>query len=238
MVEFVQLRGEYASFAVVIVLLWLSTGAASRLFGISRREAGDLFFNATIAFVIAGRVAYLAAEAPRSLLDPLVMIRFQAGLEPLAGVAGAAAVGLWHMRGGAVAPRWAVAGAGAAGLAVATVGYDAACVLRDACYGVEAPAPLGFEMSGLSEPRMATPLIEAALVLAAAALILASAPRLSPRTPPLLLLATLALVRAALTPASALGAEAIGLETLVLAAGGVMGLGVAVLMEVRRPVPV
>ncbi|MEZ4552786.1 MAG: hypothetical protein R3B59_02670 [Dehalococcoidia bacterium] len=231
-VEFVQVRGEYVSFFLVLAMLWASGGTIARLVGLPRRAVGDLTFNGAVAFVAVGRLGYLATEAPRSLLDPLVVIRFQAGIEPLVGAAAVAAVAAWQTRGQDAVARWGVAGAASIGLAVATVGYDVTCVVRDACYGAAAPAPFGFEMSGLSEPRIATPLVEATLLMAAGAVLLRIGGRLTVATAALLL-GTLALTRAALTPASALGVEAVGLETVVLVVVGILAVGWAIVLGGR-----
>ena len=232
--DFVQARGEYASLLAVALLLWRSAGPAARLLALERREVADLFWNGSVAFVVAARLAYVLAESPRTLLDPLVLIRLPGGIEPLAGAAAVAAVVAWRARRRNAA--WAWVTAGAAGLAVATVGYGLTCVLRDACFGVTAPPPFGFEMSGFSEARMATPLVEATVLLAAGAALLMLARRLSVEAVALLSIAALALVRAALTPASALGDDAVGFETLLLAGGGVALLATAAALRVTAAV--
>ena len=226
LVEAVRARGEYASLVVAALLLWRSVRPTAGLLGLAHRDVADLFWNGGVGFVVVGRLAYLLAESPRALIDPLVLIRLQGGIDPLAGAVGVAAVVAWRSRGHGAPWTWLTVGA--AGLAVATVGYDLSCVLRDACYGVAAPRPFGFEMSGFGESRLATPLVEATAVLGAAAALLAVARRLPAEAPGLLLLAALALIRAALTPASVLGAEAIGLETLVLVLAGVTAIASAV----------
>ena len=225
--EFVALRGEYASLLVAVVLLVIAVRPVARLLALPRDAVGDLFWNGGLAFVVAGRVGYLALESPRTLIDPLVLIRLQGGIEPLAGAAAVVAVLAWRVRrrGGELWP-WATAAA--VGLTLAVIGYDLACVLRDACYGATAPAPLGFLMGGLNETRLATPLVEAALLLAALSALIALAPRLRPGVPALALVGALALLRAALTPASVLGREAVGVELalLVALAGGALAASV------------
>ncbi len=73
------------------------------------------------------------------------------------------------------------------------------------------------------------------MVLAALSVLLAVAPRLRPGVPALSLVAALALLRAALTPASVLGREAAGVETLVLVSLGVGALAAALALS-RAPV--
>ena len=231
--DFVLARGEYASLFAVVLLLGLSARPIARLLALERRAVGDLLWNGGLAFVVVGRLAYVVAESPRTLLDPLVLIRLPGGLEPLAGAIGVAAAVSWHARRRDA--TWAWVTAAAVGLAVATVGYDVACVLRDACYGAAAPPPLGFAMSGFSEARLATPLVEATVVLAAGAALLMLAGRLSTASIALLLLGALALVRAALTPASVLGVDAVGLETMLLAFGGAALLATALTLRFTAP---
>ncbi len=228
LIEFVQLRGEYASMLVVAVLLALAARPVARLLALPRNELGDHFWNGGVAFVVAGRLAYLALESPQTLIDPLVLIRLQGGIEPLAGVAGVAAVLAWRVRRRG-AELWPWATAAAVGVTLAVIGYDLACVLRDACYGATVSTPLGFQMSGLSEPRVATPLLEAAVMLAILSALLAAAPRFGVRALALSLVAALALLRAALTPASALGLETVGVETLLLVALGAGAVATAIL---------
>ncbi len=230
-IDFVQLRGEYASLVVVALLLWAASRPIARLLGLSRGEVTDVFWNSGVAFLVAGRLAYVAQQSPRTLFDPLVLIRLPGGVDTLAGAVAVAAVIAWRQRRGGDLWLWATVGA--VGVAVATVGYDLACVLRDACYGTSAPSPLGFRMSGFSEPRLATPLIEAALLLALLAVVVAFAGRLRPRAIALLLTGVLLLVRAALTPASVLGTGAVGVETAVLVVLGAVALAVAAATYVR-----
>jgi len=218
--EFVAARGEIVSLFAVAIALAAATGPLARVSGLERGRLGDLLWNGGVAFVVVGRLAELALESPRTLLDPLVLIRIQGGVEPLAGAAAVAAVAWWHARR-APADRDAWALVAAAALALAVAGYDLACVVRDACYGTAAPAPLGFRMSRLADTRLATPLVEATVLLLALALLLAALRRLPARALAAWTLAAVALLRAALTPASIAGRDSIGAETAVLVVIGV-----------------
>lgn len=231
-IDFVQLRGEYASIVVVALLLWAASRPVARLLGLSRVEVTDVFWNSGVAFLVVGRLAYVAQQSPRTLFDPLVLIRLPGGVDPLAGALAVVAVIAWRQRRRG-RDIWLWATVGASGLAVATVGYDLACVLRDACYGTTAPSPFGFRMSGFSEPRLATPLVEAALLLVLLAVVVALAGRLRPRAVALLLTGVLLLVRTALTPASVLGTGAVSVETAVLVVLGAVALAVAVATNLR-----
>ncbi len=236
MPEFIRVRGEALSLLVAALLLAGSARPIADLLGLDRRRVGDLFWNAGAAFVIAGRVAYLVAASPRSLVDALVVIRFWGGIDPIAGVLAAAAAGWWiARRAPALRAPWAAATA--LGLAVATVGYDAACVVRDACYGATAPPPLGFRMSGLADTRLATPLVEAAAVLLVLAALLAAWRRLGAATVAAWTFAALALLRAALTPASVAGRSAVDAVTwLTLIAGlAALAAGAWLTRRARRP---
>lgn len=230
LLDFIYLRGEYVSLFMVAGVLAFATGRVAALTRLPRREVGDLFWNAGIAFVVAARLGYLATESPRSLLDPLVLIRLQGGLLPLLGVLAAIAVVGWRTRGerGLSEARLTWLAVAAAGLVAATWTYDIACLARDACYGAVAPAPFGFAMSGLSDTRLATPLIEAALLLVAAGGLLSS--RLSIKQSLLALGGVAALLRAALTLASVQGLDAIGVQTAAF-----VGLGVLLLVVTASP---
>lgn len=218
-------RGEWISLLIVAALLALSVRPLSGLLRLPRNELGDLFWNGALAFVIVGRLTYVTIESPDALTDPLVLIRIQGGIEPFAALLGVGAVLAWRTRDTPEARlTWLAAAAG--GLALTVISYDLACVARDGCTGIEAPAPLGFAMSGLSETRMATPLVEATLLLLAAGALLSST--LVARRGLIALAGAAALLRVAFTPLSVRGTDAIGLETLLFALVGLAAITVAV----------
>jgi hypothetical protein len=223
--DFIYLRGEYVSLLLVAGVLAFAGRRVAALTRLPRRSVEDLFWNGGIAFVVAARVSYLVAESRASLLDPLVLIRLQGGLHPLVGVLAVIVIVVWRTRGerGLSEARRDWLAVAAAGLVITMWTYDVSCLARDACYGAKAPTPLGFAMSGLSDTRLATPLIEATLLLITAGGLLSS--RLSPTQLLLALGGGAALLRAALTAASVQGVEAIGIKT-----GGVVMLGVLLLV--------
>lgn len=227
-------RGEWISLLLVTVALWLAIRPLSRLLALPQSELGDLFWNGGLAFVVVGRVAYVAIESREALTDPLVLVRIQGGIEPLAGLLAAGAMLVWRTRRDTASRHiWLAAFAG--GLVITTATYDLACVARDACYGTTAPSPLGFAMSGLSDARLATPLIEAALLLLAAGALLSS---VLPVWRSLVGLAGIAaLVRVALTPLSVLGTDAVGFETVAFAVVGAGALMLALRGAFAVPAP-
>jgi len=229
--DFIYLRGEYVSLFLIASALAFAGGRVAALTRLPRSDVGDLFWNGGMAFVVAARLSYLATESPTSLLDPLVLIRLQGGLHPFVGVLAVIAIVAWRTRGerGLSEARLAWLAVAAVGLTVTMWTYDASCLARDACYGAAASAPLGFAMSGLSDTRLATPLIEATLLLLVASGLLSS--KLSTTQSLLALGGVAALLRAALTPASVQGVEAIGVETAAFVALGVTLLVVAVWQE-------
>lgn len=230
--DFVFPRGEYASLLVVALLLALAAPHVARLTGLANGAIGDLYWNASLAFVVAGRLAYLATEAPSSLLDPLVIVRIQGGVSPLAGGAAALAVLAWRLRDEGGDARWRWLTAWVVGLSVATVAYDIVCPLRDACYGAAAPAPLGFRMSGLADTRIATPLVEAALLLAALGVLLTLWPRLRPGQAGLFALSAIAGLRVAFQPLSVTGWPGFTVEVAVFGTVAALALAVAILRAV------
>ena len=225
--EWIAVRGEWVSLLLVAAALALSVRPLARLLGLPREALGDLSWYGGIAFVTAGRLAYVALESPDALTDLLVFIRISGGIEPFAGVLATLAVVAWRTRHerGLSGARATWLAAAAAALVLATATYDLACVARDACYGAAAPAPLGFAMSDLSDTRLATPLIEASLLLLAAGALLSTP--IAPRRALLALGGLAALLRVALTPLSVLGTDALGLESLAFVALGAALLAVA-----------
>jgi len=224
----VAIRGEWISLILVATVLALSVHPLSRLLALPRSELGDLFWNAALAFVVVGRLAYLVLESPEALPDPLILIRIQGGIEPFVGLLAVAAVLAWRTRHDRASTLAWVAAA-SAGLVIAAVVYDVGCIARDGCTGTEAPAPLGFAMSELSETRIATPLIEAALVLLAGGALLSS--ELGVRRGLIALGGFAAAVRVAFTPLSVLGSDALGLESALFVAVAVA----AAVIVVRTP---
>ena len=226
--DFLEARGEYVSLALVAVVLALASSPLAALTGLRRQAVTGLLLDAGIAFVVAGRVAYLLGEQPGDLLDPFVLIQFQSGIEPLAGALAAAVVTAWRARSAPVAAlgSWFAVAALALALSVAT--YDLACVARDACYGAPAPPPLGFRMSGLADTRLATPLLEAALLLAVLGAIVTVWPRLPAYVHALLVAGAIASLRAGFTPLSVRQGDAVGVETYLLVALAAVALVAAI----------
>ncbi len=209
-------------------------GARERLF---RERVGDLFWQGGVAFVVAGRIGEVLLETPRTLLDPLALVRLDAGIEPLVGSGAVAAVVAWHARRDRRSTGTLLLVA-AVGLVAAGVAYDLACVVRDACAGAPVPRPFGFPMGGLSEPVFPTPLVSAAVMLAWLGLVVALCARLAAGEAAVLLLGGLALNRALLTPLSALGRDAVGPETWVLGAAGLAAIVFGLVAAIRRADPV
>ena len=222
----ITLRGEMASLFTVALVLLLAVRPVAALCGLDRSLVGDLFWGAGVAFVLVGHVAYLAVIAPGSLIDPFVLIRVQSGIEPLAGAAASSAVWWWFALRRAAVRAW-LAVALASGLVLATVAYDGACVLRDACFGAPAPPPLGFPMAGLADARIATPLVEAAVLLALLAAVVRVWRRLDAFTLAASIIGVLAVVRVAFTPLSVAGRDAVDARTAITLAAGLAALAVA-----------
>ena len=229
----IAVRGEWISLLIIAVALTASVRPLTRMLELPRNEIGDLFWNGSLAFVVVGRLVYVALESPEVLTDPLVLIRIQGGIEPLAGLLGVAAVLAWRTRHDP-ASKWKWLAAAAGGLAVLAIVYDLSCVARDACYGATAPAPLGFAMSGLSDTRMATPLIEGAALLLAAGVLLSS--NLGARRSLIALAGVAAIARVAFTPLSVLGPDALGLETVLFSLLAIAAAGLAARDPASKPI--
>lgn len=229
-VEVLRPRGEIVSLMLVALVLWRAVPGLARALAAPERVAGDLAWHAGLAFVVVGRAVYLLAEAPGSLLDPLVVVRVQGGIEPLAGAGAAAAVVLWTVRD-RLEDAWPLVSVASLALLLAVAAYDLACLARDACYGTPAAAPLGFPMGGLAESRVATPLLEGATLLAVAALLLRWWTRLRPGVGALLAVASVALLRAAMTPLGVAGWRGVSGELALLAAIGVGCTAAAVALQ-------
>ncbi len=226
--ELVRERGELASLALAALVLWLAAPRAATVLALPRERVSSLYWNGALAFVVAGRIGYLLGESPQTLLDPLVAIRVQGGVEPLWGAIAVLAVLAWDALRVPQAGRWPLATAGAAGLALAVAAYDIGCPLRDACFGARAEPPLGFAMSGLADTRLATPAIEGAVLLAMTGGLLLGWRFWRPGTAALALVAGVALLRLAFAPLSVLGWPGWGVEELTLAivgAGALAGAG-------------
>ena len=228
-------RGEFLSLVVALLVLWAASRRVAALIGLPRAPVGSLYVDSAIAFVVVGRVAYLGAESPGTLLDPLVAVRIQGGLDPLWGAAATLAVFAWAARGAGEAARWPLATAWAAGLALAVAAYDLSCPLRDACFGARAGPPLGFHMSGLAETRLATPALEAVLVLALLGTLVLGWERWRAGVAAHAIIGGLAIIRLGLGPLSAGGWGGWGAHEAVLALVAAAALAGAAWRQLRGP---
>ena len=98
MPDAVAVRGEWISLLIVAVVLAASVRPLSQMLRLPQGDVGDLFWNGGLAFVVVGRLAYVGLESSEALTDPLVLIRIQGGIEPLAGLLGAGAILAWQTR--------------------------------------------------------------------------------------------------------------------------------------------
>lgn len=233
LVELVHERGEFASLVLVALVLWLAASRVAVLLALPGGRIGSLYGNGVLAFMVAGRVGYLIAESPETLLDPLVAIRLAGGIDPLWGAAAALVALGWEARGAGSLAHWPLATAWAAGLAIAVAAYDLGCPLRDACFGAQANPPLGFAMSGLADTRLATPAIEGAVLLALTGALLLGWQIWRPGVVAFALLAAVALLRLAFTPLSVLGWTGWGIEEVALALIGTGAVGGAAWRQLR-----
>lgn len=240
LLDALYLRGEFVSLVVVLVVLWVAAPRVASLIALPRAPIGSLYSDSVIVFVVSGRVAYLLAESPETLLDPLVAIRVQGGIDPLWGAVATLAVLAWAARRQGAAAYWPLATAWALGLAIAVAAYDLSCPLRDACYGARAEPPLGFRMSGLADTRLATPALEGALLLALLGALVLTWRRWRAGVAAHVLVGGVALLRLGLAPLSATGwsgwgAEEAALAVVVSAAGA--GAAWRQLGPTSRPAP-
>lgn len=229
----VYARGEFVSLVVALVALWIAAPRVASLVGRPRAPIGSLYADSVIVFVVVGRIAYLVAESPETLLDPLVAIRIQGGIDPLWGTAATLAVLAWAARGEGTAAYWPLATAWAVGLALAVAVYDLSCPLRDACYGARAEPPLGFRMSGLADTRLATPALEGALLLALLGALVLTWRRWRTGVATHALVGGVALIRLGLAPLSAAGWDGWGAGEVALAAVGTAAVAGAAWRQLR-----
>ena len=229
----VYARGEFVSLVVALVALWIAAPRVASLVGRPRAPIGSLYADSVIVFVVVGRIAYLVAESPETLLDPLVAIRIQGGIDPLWGAAATLAVLAWAARGAGAAAYWPLASAWAVGLALAVAVYDLSCPLRDACYGARAEPPLGFRMSGLADTRLATPALEGALLLALLGALVLTWRRWRTGVAAHALVGGVALIRLGLAPLSAAGWDGWGAGEVALAAVGAAAVAGAAWRQLR-----
>ncbi len=233
--DIVYPRGEFLSLLVALVVLWAASRHVAALVALPRSRIGSLYVDSVIAFVVVGRIAYLGAESPETLLDPLVAVRVQGGLDPLWGAAATLAVFAWAARGAGEAAYWPLATAWAAGLALAVAAYDLSCPLRDACFGARAEPPLGFYMSGLQETRLATPALEGGLLLALLGMLVLGWRRWRTGVAAHALVGGLAIIRLGFSPLSAGGWGGWGAHEAVLALAAAAALAGATWRQLRGP---
>jgi hypothetical protein len=227
-------RGETASFIVVTVALAISARLIARITGASPRFVEDAYWMGGLLFLVVGRLAFVAKTSPGLVTDVAVLIRFTDGIDPIGGALAALGWSLWRSRGAVSGPLWA---ASVAGLVLAAAIYDLACPVRASCYGIAATPPLGFSMHGLTEPRLPTPVIEGAVLLALLGIMVRLLDRWTAQRVAWALLASLIVTRLAILPLTVEGVPLAG--ALILGAVALVAAALALrsTSECAAPLP-
>jgi len=132
--------------------------------GMDAKKIGDLSFWVGVGAVMGGRLAYATPAMGTYLAYPFDLIQINTGMYFYGALAGGLAVGAWYTwRRDLVFWRVADLYGLYVPLAIALTRFG--CLLRNACYGQQAPPPLGILFPGLTEPRYPSELYEGLLAL-------------------------------------------------------------------------
>ena len=132
--------------------------------GLDANHVDDLSFWIGVGALVGGRLGYTLPSLSSYLAHPIDLIRINSGLDfygALVGGLSVAALGTRRRR----MPFWSVADNYGlyAPLGIAITRF--ACLLRNTCYGVKAPPPLGIVFPGLTQSRYPSELYEGLLAL-------------------------------------------------------------------------
>lgn len=142
---------------------WGAERSAPR-FGVSRVVTSGLTPAVILSALVTGRLATVIPHWRIVLAHPLDLFRINGQVSVFGaslGALGALSVLTWRKQ--LSFPRIADLYAAVVPLAFAT--YDAGCLVRNDCFGREAPAPLGILFPGLAVPRYPVELYAAAAAL-------------------------------------------------------------------------
>jgi len=125
----------------------------------------DIVMVPALIGLVVGRITTLALDDPNSIGSVSDMVIIRSGVEFWPGVVAASAAVAWTARRNGYPPMAMLARLGPLAM-IGYAGYEAACILRDGCFG---PAtPVGLRPPGLSTTMLPIGLLMAAGVIAAA----------------------------------------------------------------------
>lgn len=218
-----------------VVAAFLAAVVAARLTDPTKplKSAADTMLGPGMAGLALGRVAFLLADDPASLLSPRDAVLVRGGVEFWPGLAAAVAMFLFQTRNEttpAISRLALIAPAALVGYGV----YEGGCLTRGGCFGPSAPI-------GLRPPAVATAMVPVGILVAVTIIALAWAVhRLAPSEPwgaVLLAVGGVAAVRAFagfFLPAVGTGLSHPHTTSLIVTGLAVAGF-IALLWEKRRP---
>lgn len=151
----------------LLAAAWVMERSAERSaprFGVSRVVTAGLTPAVILTALVAGRLVTVIPHWRVVLAHPLDLLRINGQVSVFGislGAVGALSVLTWHKQ--LSFPRIADLYGAAVPLAFAT--YETGCLVRNDCFGREAPAPLGILFPGLAVPRYPVELYAAAAAL-------------------------------------------------------------------------
>ena len=132
--------------------------------GIDQRMVGDLSFWVAVGAVAGGRIAHALPTGQNYLAYPLDLILINTGMYFYGALAGGLAVGAWYTWRRKI-PFFDVADLYGLYVPLAVALTSFGCLLRNTCYGRQAPPPLGVLFPGLTQHRYPSELYEGLLAL-------------------------------------------------------------------------
>ena len=143
---------------------WLARRRLARQ-GMPDAVLADVQFWAMAGALVVGRLFFVVPQGALVLRYPLDFLRVNAGLSLYGAMVGAFLGGVWVLRRARL-PLAPVADAWALFAPLGIALYRLACLWTGACFGNQAPPPLGVRFPGLVGPRYPSELYEGLLALA------------------------------------------------------------------------
>lgn len=151
----------------LLAAAWVMERSAERAaprFGVSRVVTAGLTPAVILTALVAGRLVTVISHWRIVLVHPLDLLRINGQVSVFGlGLGAVAALSVLTWRNQLSFPRIADLYGTVVPLAFAT--YDVSCLVRNDCFGREAPAPLGIRFPGLAIPRYPVELYAAAAAL-------------------------------------------------------------------------
>jgi prolipoprotein diacylglyceryltransferase len=164
------LLGNLLANADLVLLLGAYYGASQMMqrkaggHGLDQAAVGDLTLWVAIGAVVAGRIAYVVSTGGLSVIGLRGLLLINTGMNLYGAIAGGFLLGWLYSRRRSL-PSGVAADLFGLFIPLVIAVQRFGCLLDNACYGRQMPAPFGIQFAGLAQPRFPSDLYEGLLTL-------------------------------------------------------------------------